>query len=346
MRRILGLLKPHWTWATGFLLSVILVSILDAFFTYLSKQIVDEGILARDVAVLRRILVQYGLLTLLQAAGIFGFIYLVGVIGERIRYDLRQRMFNHLQMLSLSYFSRTPVGWIMARVTNDTERVADLVTWGLLDATWGAVNILTALSFMAVINWQLTLFVLVLVPILLIVAVQFQKRILFQFRQVRKINSRITASFNETITGVRVIKALNREDQNLREFSGLTGSMYKAGYRAAWLSALFLPSVQIISAFALGGIIWYSGYQVSASTMTIGSIQAFVSYITFMLWPIQDMARVFAELQHTIASAERIFSLVDAKPEIQDKPGALDPGTLQGISVSNMSPSGMKTSSR
>ena len=330
MRRILGLLKPHWTWATGFLLSVILVSILDAFFTYLSKQIVDQGILGRDVAVLREILVQYGLLTLLQAAGIFGFIYLVGVIGESIRYDLRQRMFNHLQMLSLSYFSRTPVGWIMARVTNDTERVADLVTWGLLDATWGAVNILTALTFMAVINWQLTLFVLVLVPILLIVAVQFQKRILFQFRQVRKINSRITASFNETITGVRVIKALNREDQNLREFSGLTGSMYKAGYRAAWLSALFLPSVQIISAFALGGIIWYSGYQVSASTMTIGSIQAFVSYITFMLWPIQDMARVFAELQHAIASAERIFSLVDAKPEIQDKPGALDHGTLQG----------------
>jgi ATP-binding cassette subfamily B protein len=330
MRRILGLLKPHWIWAAGFLLAVILVSILDAIFTFLSKQIVDQGILAGNVAVLQRILVQYGLLTLLQAAGIFAFIYLVGVIGERIRYDLRQRMFNHLQMLSLSYFSRTPVGWIMARVTNDTERVADLITWGLLDATWGAVNILTALAFMAMINSRLTLLVLVLVPILLIVAVQFQKRILVQFRQVRKINSRITASFNENITGVRVIKALNREDQNLKEFSLLTNNMYQAGYRAAWLSALFLPSVQIISAFALGGIIWYSGYQASAGGMTIGSIQAFISYITFMLWPIQDLARVFAELQHAIASAERIFSLVDTAPEIQDKPGAVDPGSLKG----------------
>ena len=330
LKRIFKLMRPHWPWVTGFLISVIIVSILDAFFTYLNKLIIDEGILAGNINILKRILIQYGLLILVQAAGIFGFVYLVGVLGERIRYDLRQMLFNHLQSLSLSYYSRTPVGWIMSRVTNDTERVAELVTWGLLDSTWGFVNILTALFFMFKINWQLALIIMAILPILLYAAVQFRKRILKQFRKVRKFNSKITASYNENISGVRVIKALGREDDNLKEFSQLTHSMRDAGYRSAWLSALFLPSVQIISAFALGSIIWYSGIKVGTGTISVGGIQAFVSYMTFMLWPIQDMARVFAEMQRALASAERIFSLVDTPPEIKDKPGALDPGTIQG----------------
>ena len=330
LKRIFELMRPHWPWVTGFLISVIIVSILDAFFTYLNKLIIDEGILAGNIDILKRILIQYGLLILVQAAGIFGFVYLVGVLGERIRYDLRQMLFNHLQSLSLSYYSRTPVGWIMSRVTNDTERVAELVTWGLLDSTWGFVNILTALFFMFKINWQLALIIMAILPILLYTAVQFRKRILKQFRKVRKFNSKITASYNENISGVRVIKALGREDDNLKEFSQLTHSMRDAGYRAAWLSALFLPSVQIISAFALGSIIWYSGIKVGTGSISVGGIQAFVSYMTFMLWPIQDMARVFAEMQRALASAERIFSLVDTPPEIRDKPGALDPGTIQG----------------
>ncbi len=106
--------------------------------------------------------------------------------------------------------------------------------------------------------------------------------------------------------------------------------MYQAGYRAAWLSALFLPSVQIIAAFALGGVVWFGGLQADFGLITIGGIQAFVSYITFMLWPIQDLARVFAEMQRSMASAERIFSLQDSIPEVLDQKGAVDPGTIFG----------------
>ena len=328
--RILSLLKPYWLRVIGFLLTIIIVSVLDAYFTYLSKQIVDQGILTGDREMLYLILIRYGSLILLQSASIFGFVYLVGVLGERIRYDLRQRLFNHLQKLSLSYFSQTPVGWIISRVTNDTERVAELMTWGLLDATWGTVNIITGLFFMFAINWKLALIVFTILPILLYTAVQFQKRILTQFRAVRKVNSKITASYNENISGVRIVKALGREDKNLEEFSEMTDDMYKAGFRAAWLSALFLPSVQIISAFAIGGIIWYSGAQINFQGITIGGISAFLSYMTFMMWPIQDLARVFAELQRAIASAERIFALIDTTPDVQDKPSAFDPGTIRG----------------
>ena len=255
---------------------------------------------------------------------------MVGILGERIRYDLRQTMFNHLQDLSLSYFSRTPVGWLIARVTSDSDRVADLMTWGMQDIVWAITNIFTGAYFMLIINSKMAYIVFTTLPVLLIVAIQFRTRILLQYRRVRRFNSKITGAFNENITGVRVVKALGREDENLVEFSGLTNQMYSASFRAAWLSALFLPSVQIISAIALSFIIWFGGKQVQVATMTIGGIQAFISYVFMMIWPIQDVARIYAEMQHAIASSERIFSLVDATPEVKNLPGAIDPGTVKG----------------
>ncbi len=328
--RILKLTAPHKKMVIGFLVAILFTSVLDAYFTFLSKRIIDDGITARNSQVLVNILIQYGALIVVQACFVFSFIYMSAMLGERIRYDLRKKMFNHLQRLSLAYFSRTPVGWIMARVSSDSERVADLVTWGVLDFTWGVMNITTSLVFMMIINWRLALIVLFSVPILITVAIQFRKRILNEFRNVRKFNSQITGSFNETITGVRVVKALSREKENMREFGVLTNNMYRSGYRAAWLSALFLPTVQLISACALGTIVLFGGLQAQTGAMTVGGISAFVSYVTFMMWPVQDLARIFAEIQQAIASAERIFSLVDSVPGVVDLPEAIDTGSIQG----------------
>jgi len=330
LRRILGLTRPHWRWVVGFWLMIAFTSILDALFTYLNKNIIDQGIVAQNHQALIRILTLYGGLILVQAGCVFTFIFLAGVLGERIQYDLRRAMFNHLQELSLAYYSQTSVGRLMARVTSDSGRVSDLVTWGLVDSTWAVMNIITSTVFMLIINWRLALIVLITLPILLTIAVQFRKLILVEFRKSRRANSKITGSYNENISGVRVVKALGREDENLKEFKLLTNDMYQASYHAAWLSALFLPTVQIVSALALGFIVWYGGLQANLGIMTIGGIQAFVSYLTFMMWPIQDLARVYAEMQHSIASAERIFTLLDSPPEVRDRPGAFDPGTIKG----------------
>jgi len=314
----------------GFLVAIGVVVILDAYFTYMRKQIIDVGIAPHDLAALTNIAVIYAAMIAFQAAGVFGFIYLAGILGERIQYDLRKKMFNHLQDLSLTYYSKTPVGWIMSRVTSDSVRISELVTWGIVDSVWGALSIVTSFIFMLAINWVLALIVLLIIPILLWVAVTFKQRIIVEFRNVRRINSKITGAYNENITGVRVIKALGREEENLREFGTLTSDMYRAGFRAAWLSALFLPAVQIISAVAIGAIIWYGGSQVQVGGITIGGLQAFISYITFMMWPVQDLARVYAEMQHAIASAERVFSLIDAVPGVVERPGAIDAGTIVG----------------
>ncbi|MBK8615933.1 MAG: ABC transporter ATP-binding protein [Anaerolineales bacterium] len=328
--RIFELLKPHWKWVTGFLITIMLVSSMDAYFTYLNKQIVDQGINLKQPETLIRIAWIYGSFLLLQAAFIFIFIYLAGVLGERVQYDLRKMLFNHLQDLSLSYYAQNAVGRLIARVTSDTGRVSELVTWGIVDSVWAIMNITTSLTFMAIINWRLALIVSIIIPVMIFVATKFQKYILVEFRQTRRTNSKITGAYNENIQGVRVVKALGREDANLVEFQELTTRMYRASYRAAWLSALFLPTVQIIAAFALGAIVWYGGVQIQIGLITIGGIQAFVSYLTFMMWPVQDLARVYAETQHSIASAERIFKLVDTPPDIHNRSGAIEAKTLLG----------------
>jgi ATP-binding cassette, subfamily B, bacterial len=330
LQRIAGLLRPHWKYAVGFFLAILFTSALDGAFTYINKGIIDQGIALADRDAIWRLATLYGAFQLVQSGLVFLFIYMAGVLGERIQYDLRKMLFNHLQDLSLSYYSQNAVGRLMARVTSDTGRVADLMTWGLLDITWAATNIITSVVFMLIINWRLALIVLTILPILMVIAVQFRKRILVEFRNSRRANSKITGAYNENIQGVRVVKALSREDENTKEFQVLTGNMYRASYRAAWLSALFLPVVQIVSAIALGGIIWYGGIQSELGLLTIGGIHAFVSYLTFMLWPIQDLARVYAEMQHSVASAERIFKLVDTPPDVHNKPDSIGAETLLG----------------
>lgn len=328
--RVLEQVRPYWYWVVGFVVMIAGTSVMDSYFTFLSKRIIDEGIAVGNVAHLLRLLRTYGGLAVLQAATVFSFIYLAGVLGERVQFDMRRKVFNHLQELSFSYFDRTPVGWIMSRVTSDSERIAQLVTWGIVDTTWAVLNITTSMIFMAIINWRLALVVGVILPIMGAITFYFKKRILTEYRQMRKLNSIITGAYNENISGVRVVKALVREKQNLVEFGEKTSNMYRAAYRVAWLSALFLPLVQLVGALGIGAIIWFGGMQVRIAGMTIGGIQAFLSYLTFMMWPLQDLARVYAEMQHSVASAERVFSLIDSKPEVMDREGALDPGGIRG----------------
>ena len=328
--RLLGLLKPHWKMVLGFLVCIAIVSAIDSYTTFLSKRIVDDGITAGNPEAIIRTVLIYGSVILIQAAAAFGFIYLVSIMAERVRYEMRKQMFNHLQQLSLSYYSQTPVGWIMSRLTSDTERLSDLLSWGILDVTWAVINITTSAIFMFIINAKLALIVIAMLPILVLVAFRFRLEILKYYRKSRKMNSRIIGAFNEGITGVRVIKALSREESNLEEFAEITDGMYKASFKAAWLSALFLPIVQVISAIGLGIVLWQSGLQFQVGGMTIGGIQAFVSYITFIMWPIQDIARVYAQMQNAVASAERIFSLMDTEPDVRNRRNTIETETIQG----------------
>jgi ATP-binding cassette subfamily B protein len=328
--RIIRQALPHWPLLVGFLLMIMSTAFIEALNTFVVKNAIDNAIIPGDSQLLLQYMIKYGLLHIVLAGTVFGFIYSAGRLGEQLQYDLRRKLFNHLQDLSFSYFDKTPVGWIISRLTSDIQRVSDLVTWNLLDLVWAVTNITSALVFMFIINWKLAMIVVVALPILLGIAMRFQKYIIGEFRKVRSINSKITGAYNENITGVKIIKAMVREKKNLSQFSELTDDMYGASYRAIWLSAIFLPIVQLLTAAAFGAVLWFGGLQFELGLFTIGGIQAFISYITFMMWPVQDLARVYGEMQQAVASAERVFSLMDTRPEIIDAEAAAHAERLNG----------------
>ena len=328
--KLLRALKPYWLMMLVAVVGIASVSYLDAYFNVLNKRIIDEGILANNMPVILGLFRNYALIVLAQMVGFFIMIYIMGLLGEQLRYDFRKNLFHHLQTLSLSYFSKTPLGWIMSRVTSDTEKMADLLTWGVLDTIWAVTNISFAMIFMFKLNASLALIVGLSLPVMIYVSFKFRVKIYHHFRQSRKANSKMTASLNENITGVRVVKALRREAKNLDDFKLLSTNMFQESYRAALLSAVYLPTIQTISAISLVLLLWRGGVQVATGSMSIGVLQAFISYIMFILWPIQDLARVYAEMQNAIASSERVFSLLEVKPEIHNRESLIPVNSLAG----------------
>ena len=328
--RLFNLLKRYKLTMILSILSIAVVSWLDSYLAILNKRIIDEGIIANDVAALVRVFYHYGIIVMGQVVAFFVMMFNVGVQGEQMRYDLRKNLFNQLQKLSLSYFSKTPIGWIMSRVTSDTEKMGELLTWGIVDTISALANIAFSVYFMLQLNTQLALIVILSLPLMIFVSFKFRVKIYYHYRRSRKANSKMTASLNENITGVRVVKALLREDKNLENFKVLSTDMFRESHRAGFLSALYLPTIQTISAISLVLVLWRGGNMIGNTLITVGTLQAFISYIMHILWPIQDLARVYAEMQNAVACSERDFSLLETEPDIRNRQNLVPIETLVG----------------
>ena len=267
----------------------------------------------------------YVLLLGIQVGTIFGFIRQSGYVETGVCYLIRKLGFKKLQELPFSYYDRMPVGYLMSRLTNDTQRLGDTVGWSLVDLCWGAVFLVACSVQMFALNWRLSLVVLLVLPPLAVISWKFQKGILNAYRQVRKRNSQITAGFNEGINGAKTTKTLVRENMNVEEFNEVAGHMRDASVRAATLSALFLPIVVSLGSLATAYVLWQGGNEVLASAvaetgMTIGTLQVFVNYTVQFFQPVRDIARIFAEMQSSQAAAERVISLLETEPDIVDSP--------------------------
>ena len=262
----------------------------------------------------------YLLLLALQVFAIFRFLYLGGKVEVGACYTIRRLAFQKLQELPFSYYDRMPVGYLMSRVTSDTQRLAETIGWSLLDLAWGVVMILAASAAMFFYHWKLTLVVLLVVPPLAVISWWFQQRILRSYRAVRKTNSQITGAFNEGIMGAKTTKTLVREEKNMEEFTDLTRDMRKFSVRAASLSALYLPIVVSLGSMATAYALWQGGREVMIGGMTLGVLQVFVNYTVQFFEPIRNIAGVFAEMQSAQAAAERVLTLLETEPDIVDSP--------------------------
>ena len=265
-------------------------------------------------------------ITAVQVFAIYKFQIHSGRTETGTCYTIRKLGFQKLQELPFSYYDRMPVGYLMSRLTNDTQRLGDTIGWSILDLCWGAVFLVCCTVQMLLLNWKLTLIILLVLPPLAIISWKFQKGILESYRQVRKRNSQITAGFNEGINGAKTTKTLVREELNIEEFNTVSADMKKASVRAATLSALFLPIVVSIGSIGTAWALWQGGssiikgVEIMGTVMTIGTLQVFVNYTVSFFQPVRDIARIFAEMQSAQAAAERVVSLLETEPDIVDSP--------------------------
>ena len=312
-------IRRHWKKMGVIGVCMGILAISDVIIPLLTRHAIDNYITpGLGLRVLVPFALVYLVIIIMQVAAVFVFIFLAGQVEQGTAYDMRQKGFKKLQELPFSYYDRMPVGFLMSRLTSDTSNLSEAFGWGLVDLVWAVFFLVSCTVSMLIISWQLALGVLAVLPVLALVSVFFQRRILKSQREVRKINARIVDSFNEGIMGAKTTKTLVREDQNFADFRAVTGRMRQASVRAATLSSLFLPIVIAISSLASAFVVGEGARRVLGGVMTLGTVTAFVSYSVQFFHPIRDIAATFSEIQRIQAAAERVVSLLETEPDIKD----------------------------
>ena len=227
---------------------MVLLAALETLGPLLTKYAIDRFVADGNLDGMPVYAAVFFVVTVAQAVCIRFFLVYAGKAEMGMGYRIRQAGFERLQQLPFAYYDRTPVGWIMARMTADSNRLAEIVAWGMLDILWGAASLVASAVAMFVLDWRMALAAMAVLPVLGYASVYFQRRMLKAHREIRKTNSRITGSFNEGIMGARTTKTLLREDRNVEEFAELADGMYRSSVRAAVFSSLYVPLVSVLAA--------------------------------------------------------------------------------------------------
>ncbi len=323
-RWLLKYLRPFRKSFVWMLLMLVFCALFDAIYPYFQRYAINvfiEGGTDEGVWLFGGL---FALAALLQSVSTYIFCRIAIVIEMNLGRDLRDDCFGHLQRLSLSFYNRTPVGYIMARVMSDTNRLGSLFSWELTHLAWSAFYVVLALVSMLLLDAKLFLLVLLSLPVFFLISAYFQKRILLRSREVRRANSRITGSFNENITGAKTIKTLVLEEQVCREFDGLNREMYTAAVRVQLLESIFLPLVIFCGAGLLGIVLAAGGKTVTLGGMDVGTLSVFITYTLTIFEPIQNIVKILTNMVSLQANVERIDSLLTAKPDIIDRPDVVE----------------------
>ena len=325
-KRLLHIAKPFHKHLFLVVLTMGICAVCDVVFPQLTGYAIDHFIANRTTEGMPGFIAAYVAVLAVQVVCTYAFLYLCGKVEVGTCYLIRKLGFQKLQELPFSYYDRMPVGYLLSRMTTDTQRLADTIGWSLLDLVWGAIFLVLCSVQMFLLNWRLAAVIVLVLPPLAIISLYFQKRILNAHREIRKTNSKITGAFNEGIMGAKTTKTLVREEKNMEEFTELTTQMRSSSVRAASLSALFLPIVVSLGSLATAYALYQGGMEVMSlpAAMTIGTLQVFINYTLSFFQPVRDIARIFAELQSSQAAAERVLSLLATEPEIKDTPEVVE----------------------
>lgn len=262
----------------------------------------------------------YVAVIVLQTIFVYVSVRAATIIEMNVGKDLKWAQFEHLQTLSFSYYNTTPVGYIHARVMSDTLRIAGMTAWGLVDMFWAFVYVVSVFGIMFLLNWKLALIIMLIVPCIALLTVYFQNKILHWNRKVRKINSQITNAYNEGITGVRTSKSMVIEEDNQESFCEITKQMHRAALHSAKLNAVYIPTILLFSSVASAIVLARGGYMIQEELIQLGTLSVFISYAVVIFEPIQQLARLLADLISCQANIERVTDLLEQEPNVCDSP--------------------------
>ena len=317
--RVLKLAKPYkWTFIIAAVLAVILAPLATAR-PYLIKVMVDDYIFKYDLKGLINITILLFALLILEVILRYAFIFSTRWLGQVVIRDLRMRVFNHISSLRLTHFDTTPIGTSTTRTINDIETINTVFSQGVITIIADLLALIAVIVIMFITSWKLTLVCLTVFPFLIFATYIFKEKVKASYQRVRTQISKMNAFLQERITGMRIVQIFNAEEQEAQKFRTINREYTQANLNAILYYAVFFPVVQLISASALGLMVWYGARGVIGGEVTLGALIAFPLYLSMLFRPVRMLADKFNTLQMGLVAAERVFNVLDNDNVIEDK---------------------------
>ncbi len=330
MRRFVGYLRPfRGAVAATFVLLAVKIA-ADLAGPLILRAAVDGPVARKDFPDL---LSFAGLFVAAAAAvSLFEYLYVrvMNGVGQRILFDLRMKVFAHLQRLPVSFFDRNPVGRLVVRVTNDVETLHELFTSGLVEFTADLLMIAGVIAMMFVLEWRLALATMAVTPLILAVTLAFRRMARERYREMRRRIGRLNSALNESLNGMRTIQVFGREKACLERFRRINGDFCDSAISTVLVYSVFYPAVEVLSALASAVLLWIGGTKILEGSLTFGSFIAFWYCAQKLFQPVRELAEKYNVVQAAMASAERLFKILDTPPEMACRPGAAPAPVLRG----------------
>jgi ATP-binding cassette subfamily B protein len=297
---------------------------------YLAGRAIDAGIKTGDLTALNLTVAAFALAALIYALATSAETYLVGWVGTRALQDLRERLFSHIQSMSLGFFTRRSPGVLISRMTNDVEALNQLVTSGVVTMFSSTLTLIGVVVILLALDVKLALVTFITFPLLAIASVTFRIVSAGTYRATRERIAAVTAYLQETLSGVRVVRSFGQEPRHEAVMTDLNEQNRAVNMKTVYLNASYFPAVELLAAVGTAVILLYGGSQAIEGAIQIGIIVSFVAYLTVFFEPIQELSQLYTTYQQGMAALDKIFDLLDTDPDMVDAPGAIDPGVLRG----------------
>ena len=338
-RGLLQFVKPYTGQMLVALFFMILVSAASVSGPYFVKLAIDDGIRANDPAALKKIVLIFFAVSVVQLGVNYLRVRIMSRVGQHVLYDVRTAMFNHLQKLSLGFYNRYSVGRVITRVINDVGTLREFITWAVLAIVRNALGIIGTIIAMLTLNLKLSLLTFAVLPIMIFATIAFRNIARKNYRKVRAAISWANSTLAENINGVRVVQAFSRQEHNYLNFQNYVNRyFYETSLDAAKVASVYTPVVDVLGAVATAMVVYVGGAAVLGESITPGVLIAFVLYVDRFFEPIRDLSRRFDTLQSTMAGGERILDLLNTEVEVRDAENAKEMGAvIGGVRFENVS---------